>query len=125
MSVYCVGVHKLTTITYIEKHIMKKIIISSIISAGILLAGNVQASNIDSVVERKLIKVCEAIKSDSLAEVNDAVRNSGVAIKQIASSLVCNGADPVSFALTNDAEKTAEYMAQKSNVNFEQLVVKL
>jgi hypothetical protein len=104
---------------------MKKLLLSTIITAGILLAGNVQASNIDSVVEGKLIKVCEAIKSDSLAEVNEAVRNSGVAIKQIASSLVCNGFDPVSFALANDAEKTAEYMAQKSNVNYEEIVAKL
>jgi len=104
---------------------MKKTLISTIIVAGILLAGNAQASNIDSVVESKLVKVCEAIKSDSPIKVNTAVRNSGVGIKHIANSLVCNGVDPVSFALANNAEKTAKYMAQKGNVNYAELVVKL
>jgi hypothetical protein len=46
-------------------------------------------------------------------------------MKQIANGLVCNGADPVSFALANDAEKTARYMAKKSNVNNQELVAKL
>ena len=53
------------------------------------------------------------------------MRNSGIAMTQIANSLVCNGADPVSFALANDAEKTAQYMAKKSNINYEALVAKL
>jgi hypothetical protein len=104
---------------------MKKLLISSIITAGILLAGNAQASNIDPVVEGKLVKVCEAIKSDSLIKMKTAVRNSGVDMKQIANGLVCNGADPVSFALANDAEKTAKYIAKKSNINYEELVAKL
>jgi hypothetical protein len=46
-------------------------------------------------------------------------------MKHIANSLVCNGNDPVSFALANDAEKTAKYMAKKSQVNSEALVAKL
>ena len=104
---------------------MKKLLINTIITAGILLAGNAQASNIDPVVESKLVKVCVAIKSDSLINLTTAVRNSGIAMTQIANSLVCNGADPVSFALANDAEKTAQYMAKKSNINYEALVAKL
>ncbi|MFT5815002.1 MAG: hypothetical protein ACJA0T_001719 [Colwellia sp.] len=104
---------------------MKKLLISSIIASGILLAGNAQASNIDSVVESKLVKVCVAIQSDSLIKVKTAVRNSGITMKQIAKGLVCNGADPVNFALANDAEKTAEYMAKKSNINYKELVAKL
>jgi hypothetical protein len=104
---------------------MKKTLISTIITAGILLAGNAQASNIDSVVEGKLIKVCEAIKSDSLIHVNTAVRNSGIAMTLIANSLVCNGYDPVSFALANDAKKTAKYMAKNSNGKHQALLAKL
>jgi hypothetical protein len=104
---------------------MKKLLISTIITAGILLAGNAQASNIDSVVESKLVKVCEALKSDSLIKVNAAVLKSGVDIKTIANSLVCNGDDPVNFALAYDAEKTAKYMAQISNVSDQKLLAKL
>jgi hypothetical protein len=104
---------------------MKKLLISSIITAGILLAGNAQASNIDPVVEGKLVKVCEAIKSDSLIKMKTAVRNSGVDMKQIANGLVCNGADPVSFALANDAEKTAKYIANKSKGNHQEFLAKI
>jgi hypothetical protein len=104
---------------------MKKVIISTIISAGILLAGNAQASNIDSSVEEKLVKVCEAIKSDRVIKVNMAVRDSGIGMKQIANGLVCNGYDPVSFALINDAEKTAKFMARKINVNHQDVLAKL
>ncbi|MFT6207809.1 MAG: hypothetical protein ACJA0T_001724 [Colwellia sp.] len=104
---------------------MNKLLISSIITASILLAGNAQASNIDSVTENNLIKVCNAIKSDSLVKVKVAVQESGISIIKIANGLVCNGFDPVSFALANDAEKTAEYMANKISANHQKLVAKL
>jgi hypothetical protein len=104
---------------------MKKLLMSSIITAGILLAGNAQANYIDPATEGKLVKVCEAIKSDSLVKVNAAVRDSGIGINKIANSLVCNGADPVSFALANDAEKIAKYMAKKSNGNHQEFLAKL
>ena len=104
---------------------MKKVIISSILTAGILLAGSAQASNIDPIVESKLVEVCEAIKSDNLAKMNVAVKESGVGIKKIANSLVCNGHDAVSFALANDAGKIAQYMTAKSNINAQELLVRL
>jgi hypothetical protein len=104
---------------------MKKVIISTILTAGILLAGSVQANVINPSTEGNLVEVCEAIKSDSVIKVNVAIRDSGLGMKQIANGLVCNGADPVSFALANDAEKTARYMAKKSNVNNQELVAKL
>jgi hypothetical protein len=91
---------------------MKKVIISTIITAGILLAGNAQASYIGSVTEAKLVQVCKAIKSDSLSDLHVAIRDSGLGMKQIISGLVCNGEDPVTFALVNDAEKTAKYMVK-------------
>jgi hypothetical protein len=95
---------------------MKKVIISTIITAGILLAGSAQAANIDSVVEGKLVNICEAIKSDSVIKVNAAINDSGLNMKQITNDLVCNGYDPISFAMVNEAEKTAQYMAKKGNV---------
>jgi len=104
---------------------MKKLLISTIITAGILLAGSAQANYIDPVTESKLVKVCEAIKSDRLIKVNVAVKNSGISIKQIANGLVCNGLDPVSFALANDAQKTAKFMAKRSNVIDREFVAKL
>jgi hypothetical protein len=56
---------------------------------------------------------------------NVAVKESGVGIKKIANSLVCNGHDAVSFALANDAGKIAQYMTNKSTDNNQELVAKL
>lgn len=104
---------------------MKKILISSLIAAAMFIAGNAQANYIDPVMESKLVKVCEAIKSDRLIKVHVAVKNSGISLKQITNGLLCNGADPVSFALANDAVKIAKFMAKKSNVNDQEFVAKL
>jgi hypothetical protein len=104
---------------------MKKVIISTIITAGILLAGNAQANHINPVTESKLVKICEAIKSDRVIKVHSAVKNSGISMKQITNGLLCNGADPVSFALANDAVKTAKFMAKRSNVIDREFVAKL
>lgn len=108
---------------------MKKVffytIIFASITASILLAGNAQARNIDSVVESKLVKICEAIKSDRVIKVNIAIRDSGLGIKQIANGLVCNGHDPVSFALLNKAQKTAKFMARRSHGNHKELMANL
>ena len=104
---------------------MNKLLISSIITAGILLAGNAQASKIDTTTENNLIKICEAIKSDSALKLHTAIRNSGIQTKQISNGLVCNGADPVSFALANDAQKTAKFMAKRSNADSQKFLAKL
>jgi hypothetical protein len=38
---------------------------------------------------------------------------------------VCNGVDPVSFALANDSVRAAKYMAQRSTVNGQEFLAKL
>ncbi|PKG93051.1 DUF3718 domain-containing protein [Paraglaciecola sp. MB-3u-78] len=104
---------------------MKKIIIASLLTAGILLAGSAQANNIDKNIETHLVKICEAIKSDSKLKVNRAIKRSGIKARTISQGLVCNGYDPVTFALVNKAQNTAKFMARKSGVNYEALLAKL
>jgi hypothetical protein len=104
---------------------MKKIIIGSIITAGILLAGSAQAKYIDEHTEANLVKICEAIKSDSKIKLHIAIRDSGFNAKAISKGLVCNGYDPVTFAMVNKAQKTGEFMAHISGVDYEALLAKL
>jgi hypothetical protein len=104
---------------------MKKIIIGSILTAGIFLMGSAQANSIDKNIEVKLVKICEAIKSDSKHKVNRAIKNSGIKAKTVSEGLVCNGYDPVTFAMINNAQKTAKFMASKSGVDYEALLAKL
>lgn len=104
---------------------MKTIILGSILTASILLTGTVQAKAIDKKLEAKLVKVCEAIKSDSKLKVYKAIRDSGIKARVISNGLVCNGYDPVTFAKINSAENTAEYIARKGHENSDARLAKL
>jgi hypothetical protein len=104
---------------------MKKIIIGSLLTAGILLAGSVQAKSMNKNLEAHLVKICEAIRSDSKIKLHIAIRDSGIKTKAISKGLVCNGYDPVTFAIVSKAENTAKFMASKGNVDYEALLAKL
>ena len=104
---------------------MKKIILGSIITASILLSSAVQAKFMDKKLEAKLVKVCEAIKSDNKFKVYKAIKNSGVKARTISNGLVCNGYDPVTFAKIHNAESTAQYIARKGNGNVQTRLAKL
>lgn len=104
---------------------MKKIIIGSMLAASILLAGSAQANHIDKNTEVNLVKICEAIKSDSKIRVHVAIKNSGIKAKKVSEGLVCNGHDSVTFAMTNNAQNTAKFMARKGGVDYDALLAKL
>ena len=71
------------------------------------------------------IQVCEAIKSDSKLKLRHAIKISGINARAISKGLVCNGYDPVTFAIVNKAQHTAEFMARKSDIDYEALLAKL
>ena len=104
---------------------MKKIILIGILTTNIALAGTAQAQYIDPVMENKLVRVCEAIQSNSKFKLRNAIKNSRVDVKRLNKGLVCNGYDPVTFAIVSNAENTGKYMASKSNVDYDALLAKL
>ena len=104
---------------------MKKLILATIISSGLFLAGTVQAQHLDSQTEQDLVKICSAIKSNSKLKLNRAIKSSRLPAKAIAKGLVCNGLDPVSFALINNADSTAKSIAKMSNKHYDVLFASL
>ncbi|MFT5312220.1 MAG: hypothetical protein ACI8Z9_000697 [Paraglaciecola sp.] len=104
---------------------MKNAILISILSAGILLVGSAQANYIDPATEHNLVKICEALKSNSKIRLLKAVKLSGLSFKKVAKGLVCNGHDPVTFALVNNSHKTAKLVARRSNMDYDALLAKL
>jgi hypothetical protein len=104
---------------------MKKVILGAILSAGLVMTGSVQANNINKSLEKDLVNVCNAIKTNNKSKLHRAVRRSGVSYKNIANGLVCNGHDAVTFALMNNSNDTAKLMARKGNIDSESLVAKL
>ncbi|WP_166424055.1 DUF3718 domain-containing protein [Paraglaciecola sp. 20A4] len=104
---------------------MKNLFFAGAVGLSAMCATSVSAEYMDPVVEKKLVKVCEALKSDSRIRLHMAIKRSGVKAKYLAKGLVCNGHDPVTFAALNNANKTGTLMASRLNVDYQALLAKL
>jgi hypothetical protein len=58
-------------------------------------------------MEKALIDVCKAAKSNSILKLNDTTKSYRLKTKTVALKLMCNGEDVISFAQNNGADKTA------------------
>lgn len=103
---------------------MKKVILATILSSGLFLAGTAQAEYISPEIEQKLVKICTAIKSNNKMKLHKAIKSTRLNPRAVAKGLVCNGHDPVSFALTNKAVGTAKMMARIGAVDYEAMLAK-
>ena len=102
----------------------KKLIISSVM-ASVFVFSTAPAQAIDRATEKELITICKALKSNNKSKLHRVISNSPWSYKNIAEGLVCNGMDPVTFALHNDAQKTAQFFAYKSKLDYQTLLAKL
>ena len=64
-------------------------------------------------MEKALIDVCKAAKSNSILKLNSTTKGYSLKNKTIALKLMCNGEDVISFAESYGADKTAAKL-QKS-----------
>jgi hypothetical protein len=105
---------------------MKKLLITSILVAATFITSTANANNyIDQATEQDLVKVCEALQSNSKIKLLRVIKRSGLSFNNIAKGLVCNGQDAIKFALLNGADKTANMLAKKGSVDLENYVAKL
>ncbi len=58
-------------------------------------------------MEKALIDVCKAAKSNSILKLNSTTKGYRLKNKTVALKLMCNGEDVISFAESNGADKTA------------------
>tara|TARA_R110002167_G_scaffold100491_4_gene262273 strand:+ start:563 stop:877 length:315 start_codon:yes stop_codon:yes gene_type:complete len=104
---------------------MKKSLLIASLLTGVCLVNMTQVHAMDKNMEEKLVKVCEAAKSDSRIKLQQAISNVSTGYKEIAESLVCNGVDPITFALNNGSVKTAKLLASRSQKDFDEMLAKL
>lgn len=103
---------------------MRKFLLISLLSMGFFTVVPAQAEYIDPVLEKSLIQICEAIKSDKRSRLHMAIKQSGLNLRHVMKGLVCNGQDPISFARLNRADKTGKLIAARMNVDYGQRLVK-
>lgn len=68
-------------------------------------------------LEKDLVNICQAIKDNHKIRIRKAIKHSGFTKRHVSEGLVCNGMEPLEFALFNNAIKSAEYIAGKSHLN--------
>jgi hypothetical protein len=68
------------------------------------------------VPEASLVKVCEALQSNNKLKLKNAIENTRINKRTMSKKLKCNGMDPVSFALSVNADKTAGLVAKYSGI---------
>ncbi|GFD67290.1 DUF3718 domain-containing protein [Alteromonas sp. KUL106] len=82
-----------------------------------LAATTASAASIPKELEKDLISVCEAVKSDKRLKLRRAVKATGLDIKTLHAGLVCNGQDMLSFAVTHGAAVNAQHIARRVNAS--------
>ena len=86
---------------------------TGLIMSGLLLGSTVQATGFPVHIEKNLISICKAIKSNKPVAVHRAVRASRISYRALHKGLVCNGEDMLSFAVTHDATLSSNFIARK------------
>lgn len=88
-------------------------------SAVMLVCGafSAQATASETVLEARLVAVCQAIKNDNRLALHKAVKKSNVSYHRLAKGLRCNGGDMYSFAVQHNASKTGALIARRTNLD--------
>jgi hypothetical protein len=81
-------------------------------------------SSIEPGLEKKLISVCEVLKTNSRLKLKQVLKATGISRKVISKGLVCNGMDAVTFARSFDADESANFIAAAYKPKYNELLSK-
>lgn len=91
----------------------KKTLLAVAASLPVLAISVPSQASMTPYMEKALVDVCKAAKSNSISKLNSATKGNRIQTKTVALKLMCNGEDVITFAENNGAEKTAAKL-QKS-----------
>lgn len=95
----------------------KVLLIASAVASLTLVSIQANATPFSPSLEKDLTRICEALKSDSKLALHRAVKRSRLSYRQVDDGLVCNGQSARDFALTHDADNTANMLASRAKTN--------
>lgn len=98
---------------FMSRRVSKMALIGLTLTLGATAA---QAGGYPKEMENNLIAVCKAVKSDKPFRLYQAVKRTGISLKDLHEGLVCNGEDMISFAMTHNATKNGALIARRVNV---------
>lgn len=106
---------------------MNKVFLCSVSMAAMTLcSGYANAGSFyGNMYEKELIKICKAAKENKLVKLKREVRNVGISYRRLQSKLKCNGVTLMDFAIDNNAQDTALYIARHVRIDANVVLAKL
>lgn len=91
---------------------LKNTLIAITIAAPVLAFSLPSQSAPTHYVETALVDICKAAQSNKVHKLQSTVRSYGLQYKTVASKVMCNGDDIITFSEKNGATKTAARLQQ-------------
>lgn len=95
---------------------MKKVLFGLVVGSLALSTSAFAQSPMPKSLEKNLIEVCEAVKSDNKLRLTRTLRQNHLTFRQVAKDLKCNGQDVVTFARANEASDNADYVEHRAHL---------
>jgi hypothetical protein len=106
---------------------MKKLLLSVLVT-GLLVSATSQAGTrakaFDASHERTLVSLCEAVRSNNKMRLHHTLKQARISYSEMQEGLVCNGKDPMTFAMLNGSEDNAHLIAKRTNIDPSSIVAK-
>jgi hypothetical protein len=78
-------------------------------------SSSIQANTM-TYMDTALVEICQAAKSNKVFKLKSAIKSYQIKDKTVASKVVCNGDDIISFAENNGAVKTAAHLQKRVGI---------
>lgn len=106
---------------------MKKLLLSVLVT-GLMVSATSQAGSrakaFNASHERTLVGLCEAVKSNNKLRLHHALKEAGISYAKMQEDLVCNGKDPMTFAMLNGSEDTAHLIAKRTDLDASSIIAR-
>ena len=99
------------------KSVSKTLVVTAVAAATLFSVSSQAEQKFDPILERKLVKICEAIRDDDRGALRKAVRNIHVSYRDLEKGLVCNGDDMMTFAAKHNSQIVGQYIARRTGVS--------
>lgn len=74
--------------------------------------------------DRMYLRLCKAVRTNNKLHLHLTLKKEGVSYEQMQEGLVCNGQDPITFAMLSGSEETAHLIAARTQLDVDAILAK-
>lgn len=101
----------------------------TLITCALLAAPLAQLANAGNTLfvndeDRMYLRLCKAVKSNNKLHLHLTLKHEGISYQQMQEGLICNGQDPITFALYSGSKKIAQVIADHTESDVSTILAK-